>query len=73
MRRKLAIPRDYVVYLQELDFDIVPQNNLVSFLQAMSGENPTLWHKAMEEERESMAKNQVWDLVELPWNVSHWL
>jgi hypothetical protein len=32
----------------------------------MSGEHSTLWLKAMKEEMESMAKNQVWDLVDLP-------
>jgi hypothetical protein len=32
----------------------------------MSGEHSTLWLKSMKEEMESMAKNQVWDLVDLP-------
>jgi hypothetical protein len=32
----------------------------------MSGDNSTLWYDAMKEEMESMAKNQVWDLVDLP-------
>jgi hypothetical protein len=36
------------------------------FSQAMSGDNFTLWYDAMKEEMESMAKNQVWDLVNLP-------
>ena len=32
----------------------------------MSRDDSKLWYEAMKEEIESMAKNQVWDLVELP-------
>jgi hypothetical protein len=32
----------------------------------MSGDNSTFWFNAMKEEMESMAKNQVWDLIDLP-------
>jgi hypothetical protein len=32
----------------------------------MNGDNSTLWYDAMKEDMESMAKNQVWDLVDLP-------
>jgi hypothetical protein len=32
----------------------------------MNGDNSTFWFNAMKEEMESMAKNQVWDLVDLP-------
>ena len=32
----------------------------------MSGDNSTLWYDAMKEKMESMAKNQVWELVHLP-------
>jgi hypothetical protein len=61
-----AIPSDYVVYLQESDFDVGPKDDPKSFSQAMSGDNSTFWFNAMKEEMESMAKNQVWDLVDLP-------
>jgi hypothetical protein len=61
-----AIPSDYVVYLQESDFDIGPKDDPKTFSQAMSGDHSTLWFNAMKEEMESMAKNQVWDLVDLP-------
>ena len=36
----------------------------------MNGEKSKLWYNAMKDEMESMAKNQVWDLVELPKGVS---
>jgi hypothetical protein len=32
----------------------------------MSGNNSTSWFNAMKEEMESMAKNQVWVLIDLP-------
>ena len=64
--RKPAIIDDYIVYLQESDFDIGPKDDPTSFSQAMRDSNSTLWYDAMKEEMESMAKNQVWDLVELP-------
>lgn len=32
----------------------------------MSGEDSTLWYDAIKEKMESMAKNQVWDLIKLP-------
>jgi hypothetical protein len=61
-----AIPSDYIVYLQESDFDVGPKDDPNSFSQAMSGEHSILWLNVMKEEIESMAKNQVWDLVNLP-------
>jgi hypothetical protein len=63
--RRPAISTDYV-YLQESDFDVRPKDDPSMFSQAMSGDNSTLWYDAMKEEMESMAKNQVWDLVDLP-------
>jgi hypothetical protein len=64
--RRPAISTDYVVYLQEFDFDVGPKDDPSVFSQAMSGDNSTLWYDAMKEEMESMAKNQVWDLIDLP-------
>jgi hypothetical protein len=60
-----TISTDYVVYLQEFDFGVGPKDDPNMFSQAMSGDNSTLWFDAMKEEMESMAKNQVWDLVDL--------
>jgi len=64
--RRPAISTDYVVYLQESDFDVGPKDDPIMFSQAMSGDNSTFWYDAMKEEMESMAKNQVWALVDLP-------
>ena len=59
--RKSTIPYDYIVNLQELDYNIDPE----TFSQAMSSKESNLWYSAMKEEMNSMASNRVWDLVEL--------
>ena len=64
--RKLAIFNDYVVYLQESEFDCGIDEDLVSFSQAMNGNESDKWFDAMKEELNSMAINNVWELVELP-------
>ncbi|GKC88611.1 retrovirus-related pol polyprotein from transposon TNT 1-94, partial [Tanacetum coccineum] len=61
----LAIPDDYIVYLQETDFDIGIDNDPVSFSQAIKGDKSKMWIDAMKEELKSMAQNKVWDLVNL--------
>ena len=64
--RKPIIVSDYVVYLQELDYDIGAENDLETFSQAISCKESNLWYDAMKDEMNSMASNGVWNLVELP-------
>ncbi|RVW74842.1 Retrovirus-related Pol polyprotein from transposon TNT 1-94 [Vitis vinifera] len=64
--RKPAIPSDYVVYLQELDYDIGAKNDPKTFSQAISCKESNLWYDAMKDKMNSMASNGVWNLVELP-------
>ena len=45
-----------------LSFDANP----INFLEVVTGFNSIKWMHAIEEELESMYKNNVWDLVELP-------
>ena len=54
------------MYLQESDYDITTENDPETFSQAVEGDKSTLWYNAMKDEMNSMAYNQVWDLVELP-------
>ncbi|GJS00082.1 retrovirus-related pol polyprotein from transposon TNT 1-94 [Tanacetum coccineum] len=61
--RKSAIPNDYIVYLQETDFDIGIDNDFVSFSQAIKSYKSEMWIDAMKEELKSMAQNKFWDLV----------
>ncbi|KAJ9709816.1 hypothetical protein PVL29_001334 [Vitis rotundifolia] len=64
--KRSAIPSDYVVYLQECDYNIGAENDPESFSQAMSCKESELWYNAMKDEMSSMKCNDVWDLVELP-------
>ncbi|KAL6334178.1 hypothetical protein AAG906_006759 [Vitis piasezkii] len=57
---------DYVVYLQESDYNIKAENDLETFSQAISCKESNLWYDAMKDEMNSMASNGVWNLVELP-------
>jgi len=45
-----------------LDID----NDLVSFSEAINGDNSDKWLDAMKNELKSMAYNDVWDLMKLP-------
>ncbi|KAL4342158.1 hypothetical protein GQ457_08G026470 [Hibiscus cannabinus] len=64
--RKSAISSDYVVYLQESDYNVGAENDPESFSQAMSCNESKLWYDAMKDEMMSMKNNEVWDLVSLP-------
>jgi transposase InsO family protein len=64
--RRSAIPSDYIVYLQEQDYNIGAENDPETFSQAMSCQESNLWYNAMKDELNSMSSNGVWDLVELP-------
>ncbi|KAL6340144.1 hypothetical protein AAG906_040580 [Vitis piasezkii] len=64
--RRPAISNDYVVYLQESDFDIGIRKDPVLFSQAMESDDSSKWMEAMNEELKSMAHNGVWDLIEFP-------
>ena len=54
------------MYLQEYDIDIGAKDDPVTFSQAMGGSESTLWYNAIKDEMNSMANNQVWDLVGFP-------
>ena len=64
--RRSAIPSDYMVYLQEMDYNIGAENDTDAFSQAMSSKESNLWYNAIKDEMDSMASNRVWNLVELP-------
>ena len=57
--KKLAIPNDYIVYLQELDYSIGAENDPETFSQAMSSKESNSWYSAMKEEMNSMTSNRV--------------
>ena len=57
--RKSAIPNDYIVYLQELDYNIGAENDLETFSQAMISKKSNSLYSAMKEEINSMTSNRV--------------
>jgi len=63
--KRSAIPDDYVVYLQESDYNIGVDSDPESFSQAMCCKESELWYDAMKGEMNSMKSNVVWDLVEV--------
>ena len=57
--------RDYIVYLQEREFNSIEGIDLVSFPEATFSSNHFHWMAAREDELASMKKNGDWDLVDL--------
>lgn len=57
--KRSAIPDDYVVYLQESDYNIGAENDPESFSQAMSCKESELWYNAMKEEMNSIKSNEA--------------
>ena len=51
--------------MQEHDFNISDDSDLVTYKEAISTLYSNFWLDAMEDEMKSMASNGVWDLVEL--------
>ncbi|GJX88605.1 putative RNA-directed DNA polymerase [Tanacetum coccineum] len=57
---------DYYTYLNEADFDLGKCNDPESFEDAITCDQSAHWREAMEDELNSMSKNNVWELAELP-------
>ena len=64
--KKPAIPSDYVVYLQESNYGFGAADDPQMSSQAVNYSNSKLWYDTMKDKMESMAHNDVWDLVTLP-------
>ncbi|GKA97571.1 putative RNA-directed DNA polymerase [Tanacetum coccineum] len=60
---------DYYTYLNEVDFDLGKCNDPESFEDAITCDPSAHWREAMEDELNSMSKNNVCELVELPMQV----
>ncbi|RVW97553.1 Retrovirus-related Pol polyprotein from transposon TNT 1-94 [Vitis vinifera] len=64
--RRSTISNDYVVYLQEHEFDMGLEDDPISVSQVKQSSNSEKWIEAMKDEMKSMKDNGVWDLVDLP-------
>ncbi|CAL8176142.1 unnamed protein product [Prunus armeniaca] len=63
--RRHAFP-DYYVYMQESKNDIFGKEDPVNFKQVITSEDNEKWLAAMKSELDSMRKNDVWELQNLP-------
>jgi len=63
--RKSTISNDFLVYLQEHEFDL-HDNDPITFNEAVSCPYAPDWINAMHDELTSISDNEVWDLMELP-------
>ena len=61
-----AISSDYIVYLQEHEFDVGDTSDLSTYQEAITSSQSTLWINVMKDETSSISENEVWDLVDLP-------
>ena len=52
--KKFAIPNDYIVFLQEREFDICKKEDLIMFLQANDSKDNIQWNNTMKDKLESM-------------------
>ena len=57
---------DYYTYLNEADFDLGKCNDPESYEDAINCDQSAHWREAMKDELNSMSKNNVWELAELP-------
>ncbi|RVW21903.1 Retrovirus-related Pol polyprotein from transposon TNT 1-94 [Vitis vinifera] len=64
--RRPAISDDYMVYLQEHEYDGYDAFDPVTYQEAIHCPQFISWKEAMDDEMNSMYMNGVWDLVELP-------
>ena len=57
--KRSTIPSDYIVYLQEFDYNVGAENDPNIFSQAMSCKEFDMWFNAIREEMNSMKSNNV--------------
>ncbi|XP_050909738.1 uncharacterized protein LOC127123575 [Lathyrus oleraceus] len=64
--REPTISNDFVVYLQEHEFDIHDDDDPTTFNEAISCSHASNWLNDMHDELNSVSHNGVWDLTEFP-------
>ena len=68
---RLTISDDYIVYLQEHEYDVGDVLDPTIYKQAIVTPQSNLWIDAMKDEMTSMSHNKVWSLVYLPNGCRH--
>ena len=62
---KLAILDDYIVYLQEHEYDVGDVSDPTTYKEVIVSPHSNFWINAMKDEMTSMSQNKVWSLVYL--------
>ena len=63
--RRPAISNDYIVYLQEHEYDMGDVSDLTTYKEAIVSPQPNFWIDTMKDKMTSMSHNKVWSLVDL--------
>ena len=63
--RRLAISDDYIVYLQEHEYDVGDVSDSTPHKEATVSPQSNLWINVMKDEMTSMSHNKVWSLVDV--------
>lgn len=62
----MRLPERYRDFIDNLF--LTESQEPLSYREAMQSEETAQWKRAMDEEFESLTRNQVWELVEIPTN-----
>ena len=63
--RRPTISDDYVVYLQEHEYDVGDVSDPTTYKEAIVSPQSNFWIDAMKDEMTSTSQNKVWSLVDL--------
>ena len=63
--RRLSILDNYIVYLQEHEYDVGDVSNSTTYKEAIVSPQSNFWIDAMKDKMTSMSQNKVWSLVDL--------
>ena len=64
--RRPIISDDYIIYLQEYEYDVGDVSELTTYKEAIVSPLSNFWIDAMKDEMTSMLQNKVWSLVDFP-------
>ena len=62
---RLIISDDYIVYLQEHEYDMGDVTDPTTHKEAIGSPQSNFWIDEMKDEMTSMSQNKVWSLVDL--------
>ena len=69
--RRPAISDDYIVYLQEYEYDVGDVSDPTTYKEAIFSPQSNFWIDAMKDEMTSMSHNKVWNLLDFPDGCRH--